>query len=374
MYARRVIALVSALGLACVGPVAAADEFEALLLDTFKTQNQVDARKLRDEVVAAVAKANDLKETDPDRGIELLRAASNSMDRVKLLSGAERKAMSELLRPAILELRDLSIRKRRDLASIRLDAFKEYLQFSAYEGRYPGRSGADHAEPAYFMAPDGSSRVGKLLSLGTGVITFKFDLKERNQFPLTFPVIQVFGGFYVYDQSFGYQTFLTNREFFDHVLMPLVKEYDRSDAPGKTKRTPAEAARAPDLRRLKSGIDSGEFFLRTLPDTEPIPGVSSNEDPFLEFVAQKLIHKGLPVPVDRIYSHELQDRLEGLSRIQLSAVRRTLHLLQLKGTAVSPLYAEILREEVTQLLKSEYANFTQNEINRSVLYIFSKLK
>lgn len=355
-------------------PLPAADELQDLLLDKFRSQNQLDHERLRTVVVEAVTKAGELKETDPDRGIDLLRVASNRIDGVKLLNVAERKALTELIQPLIAECRDNSLRKRRERASLRVDAFKEYLEISAFEGRFPGRSGAEHWEPANFMAPDGTSRVGRLYTLGTGAITFKFGPKELHQPPSNFPLIQVFGGFYVFDKNAGYQVFLTNREFYDSVLLPLVREYDRSDTPGKTLRTTAELARRPNPRRLQASIDSGEFFLRSLPDLEPIPGVSANEGPFLEFVAQSLMHKAMPISIDRIYPVDLQDRLVGFSKIQLSAVRRSLQLLQAKDVAVSPLYAEIMREETSQLLKSEYANFGQGEINRAVLYIFSKLK
>ena len=58
----------------------------------------------------------------------------------------------------------------------------------------------------------------------------------------------------------------------------------------------------------------------------------------------------------------------------VSAARRTLVLLQAKGVSVSPVYAEIMRDETTKLLKSEYANFSENEANGAVLFIFGKLK
>jgi hypothetical protein len=86
------------------------------------------------------------------------------------------------------------------------------------------------------------------------------------------------------------------------------------------------------------------------------------------------MYKGLPVPINRVYSREMQDRLIGFSPIQLSAARRTLYLLQIRDTRVSPLFAEILRDETTKLLKSEYSGFSESEANRAILYLFVKLK
>lgn len=369
----RLRSLIVVLGLLATNSARADDELQELLFHKFKLQNQAEAKTLRDDVAIAVEKATALKETDPDQGIDLLRAAANRVDGVKLLSGAERKALADQVKPLLTELRGISLQRRRDKASNWLEAFKEYLEVSAFEGRFPGRSDSKW-EPAVFMTPDGVSRVGKLYTLGTGLITFRYGNKEQNQLPATFALIQVFGGFYVYDFQAGHQIFMTNREFYDYVVRPFVRDYDRADVPGRTRLTAAEMARRPIQKLLDHSIATGEFFLRSLPDLEPIPGIGSNEAPFFEFLAQTLLNKSLPVPLERVYPTDLQDRLLGFSKMQLSAVRRTLLLLQAKDTAVSAFYAEILRDEVTQLLKSEYTNFSPSEINRAVLYIFSKLK
>jgi len=188
------------------------------------------------------------------------------------------------------------------------------------------------------------------------------------------PLIQVFGGFYVFDRQNAHHVFLTNREFYDAVWLRLVHEYDLTDSVTKPKLTAAEAIRVADKVRLRATIESGEYFLRNLPGLEPIPGVGDNEDDFLAFVAQSLMHKGLPIPINRVYSRELQDRLVGFSTMQLSAARRTLFLLQVKDASVSPVFVEIMRDETTKLLKSEYSGFSESESNRAILYLFSKLK
>ncbi len=358
------------------GPVLAADEFEEILLYKFSVQKQLDVERARAFVNETVNKAKEIKEIDPDRGIDLLRAATNRIDEVKLMSALERRAMVEVVQPLVLELRDLSLQKRREKASRRIEAFKDYLEVSAYEGRYPGRSGIAAWEPAIFMAPDGQSRPGKLLGLGTGAgaVTLKYGIKEITSAPMPLPLIQVFGGFYVLDKSTGHHVFLTNREFYTSVWSPLVRQFDAEDIPGKKKLTPAEIARGQDDRRLKTSIDSGEFFIRSLTNLEPIPGVGDDESAFLEYLTQSVMHKGLPQPVDRIYSREMQDRLVGFSKMQLSAVRRSLFLLLAKDVAVSPIYAEIMRDETAKLLRSEFLGFSENEANRAILFLFSKLK
>src|SRR6185295_17792307 len=97
----------------------------------------------------------ELKDADPEEGIHLLRIAVNRMDNVKLLAPSERRSLLDLIGPIVQELREVSLAKRREKASRRLDAFKEYLESIALEVRYPGRSGADGWEPAVFMSPDG---------------------------------------------------------------------------------------------------------------------------------------------------------------------------------------------------------------------------
>jgi hypothetical protein len=351
----------------------ASDAVEALLLHKFAVQNKIDAEKTRAFVNDATSKAKELKDVDPDRGIDVLRAAANRLDGVKALSTTDRRALIDLVQPLMQELRDTSLLKRRELASRHLEAFKEYLEISGYEGRNLGRSGSDHWEPAVFMSPDGQSQYGKLIALGKNV-THRFTQKELNAALVLMPLIQVFGGFYVFDRANSNHVFLTNREFYDSVWSRLAREYETADLPGKRALTAAESARAADKVRLRASIESGEFFLRSLPNLEPIAGVGDDEDAFLAFVGATLAYKGLPVPVDQIYARELRERLVGFSPMQWSAARRTLFLLKAKDTAISPLFVEIMRDETTKLLKTEYAGFTESDANRAVLYVFSKLK
>lgn len=360
--------------LVAVLPAAASDEVEALLLQKFNVRRQVEAERLRVFVADTVAKAKELKDVNPDQGIDLLRAAVNLIDDVKSLNGTERRALFDLMQPVVQELRDMSLSKRREKASRRLEAFRDYLEVAAFEGRYPARSGSDKWEPANFISPEGQSRVGKLIGIGTGAVIFKFAQKEENVSPLALPLIQVFGGVYVFDRQNAHHVFLTNREFYDSVWSHLVHNYQLDDSTSKPNLTTTELTRVADKARLRATIETGEFFLRALPGVEPIPGVGDNEGAFLEFVAQTLMHKGLPVPINRIYTRELQDRLVGFSPMQLSAARRTLFLLQSKDASVSPVYAEIMRDETTKLLKSEYSGFSESEANRAILYLFGKLK
>ena len=322
----------------------------------------------------AVARAKEIKETDPDKGIDILRSATNRIDEVKLMNGIERRAMVEIVQPLVIECRDLSLLKRREKASVRVEAFKDYLEISAYEGRYPGRSDMAQWEPALFMTPDGKSRPGKLMAIATGIVTVKYKAKEENVPALPLPLIQVFGGFYVFDKNVGHHVFLTNREFHETIWSRLVRQYDSEDSPSRKRLTAEEKARLKDDARLRASIDSGEFFLRSLPNLEPIPGVGRDEGDFLEFIAQTLMNKGMPLTVDRIYPSELQDRLAGFSKMQLSAVHRSLFLLHAKDVSLSPLYIEIMRDETAKLLRSEFAGFTESETNRAIQYLFSKLK
>ncbi len=359
--------------LVATGP-AWADEFEDILLYKFGVQKQIEIERVRAVVTEAVNKAKEVKENDPDQAIEILRAATNRLDDIKLMSGIERRAMVDLVQPLVIECRDLSLAKRREKASVRFERFKDYLEVSALEGRYPGRSGPAAWEPAAFMDPDGRSRVGKLVGLNTGLVTVNYGQKDLNVAALPLPLIQVFGGLYVYDKASGHHVFLTNREFYDFLWSPLVRQYDADDVPGKKKLTAEETTRSRDDLRLNASIATGEFFLRSLPNQEPIAGVGDDESHFLNFVAQAIMQKGMPQTIDRIYPREMQDRLVGFSKMQLSAVRRSLFLLQAKDVAVSPLYIEIMRDETAKLLRSEYAGFTEGEANRANLYLFSKLK
>jgi hypothetical protein len=369
---RFAIAALVVLSAAAFAP--ASEELEALLLHKFGVQNKLETERLRVAVTEAVTKAKELKDIDPDQGIEILRLAVHRIDTVKLLNPSDRRSLLDFIQPLVQELRDASLLKRRELASRRLDAFKDYLEVTALEGRFPGRSGVEKWEPASFMASDGQSRVGKLFALSDRAVTHKFGIKELNVVPLVLPVIQVFGGFYVYDRPTGYHIFLSNREFHAKVWAPLIAEFETADVPGKRRLTATELARTGDKVRWQAEIDTGEYFLRALPDLEPIPGVGANEDPFLAFLALSLMSNGLPTPVDRIYSKELRDSLVGFAPIKMSAARRTLRLLEAKGARVSPLYTEIMRDETSKLLKSEFAGFSETEANRAVFYVFSKLK
>lgn len=350
--------------------VGRADELEDILVEKFRTRTIVDSAAARKVVIDAVGRAAELKEADPERGLEILRAATNQVDAVQSLTPADRRAMTELVQPVLAELRDVALQKRRVQASMRIDAFKRYLEISGYEGRYPGRANPEKWEPAAFMAPDGTTRMGKLYAMGTGLITFKYGREERNQSPGTLPVIQVFSGLYVFDKLTGYHVFLTNREFYDFVWMPILRDYRREQFEQKAKRVPVGADDSP---LLNASVASGEYFLRDLPNLPAIPGIGEDVPAFLEHFAQVLVQKGIPISVERIYDLDLQERLAGSDKIKLSAIRRVVHLLKLKNASVSPLYAEIMREETTQLLTSEYAGFTQPELNRAILYIFSKL-
>jgi hypothetical protein len=294
-----------------------------------------------------------------------------------MLPHDDRRAMIDQMQPVMNDLRRVSLMKRRAKASKALDAFREYLEITALESRYPGRAAADSAdswEPAFFMAVTGKTRLAKLVKMSTTYVTRQYDVQKELVTPAAIPTIQVFGGLYVFDHNTGHHLFLSNREFYDSVWTKFLDQYHASDVPGKKRLTGAEVARPANPRRLKAQIDSGEYFLRGMPNLEPIPGVGNDESHFLEYVATNLRDRGLPVEIDRIYPRDLQETLVGFNKMQLSATKRTLHLLQAKNVTVSTLYAEILREEVTKVLKSEYANFIDSESNRAVQYIFSKLK
>jgi len=352
--------------------VAASDEIEALLLQKFAVQNKIDAERVRMFVNDSVAKAKEIKDTDPERGIDLLRATLNQIDGMKSIGASERRALFELIRSTVQELRETAFAKRREKASQRLDAFKDYLESSTFGARYAGRAGSDKWEPANFMSPDGQARVGKLIGLGTGIVTHRFGPKEIHVEPLAMPLLQVFGGFYVLDRHSGHHVFMTNREFYDTVWLPLIQEYTLEESALKPKLSTSDSASGAEAR-LRAIIDSGVYFLRALPGAEPIAGIGPNEDAFLAYLAQGLVQKGLPIPINRVYARELQDRLVGFSVQQWSAARRALYLLQARDVKVSPASGEFLRDETSKLLKSEYSGFTETETNRAVLYIFAKL-
>ncbi len=51
-----------------------------------------------------------------------------------------------------------------------------------------------------------------------------------------------------------------------------------------------------------------------------------------------------------------------------------MQMLRQKGIAASKLYAEILREETAAVIRSEYDNFDGDVMNRTLVYVFSKLR
>lgn len=362
---------------AATAPLArASDELEIILLDKFSVQNKAALARIRADLNDAIAKAQELKDFDPDAGIDLLRAIRNRID-IARVSPADRRGLAEIVAPAMQELRDASLHKRREKATKRLEAFKEYLEVSAYEGKFPGRSAPDpHGnkwEPANIWAPDGSTQLTKITSLGTANVALEFGKRKANYAPLTLPFIQVFGGFYVFDKSLGHHMFMTNAEFNEHVWIPLAKQFVKEGLGLKNRIMPIPG---PEMEKLlRVSVASGEHFLRGLPNLEAIPGIlPAEEAKFLEYAAGSINQNNLPTTITRIYPFELQERLAGMSEMQWSAARRTLNLLQAKDTAVSPLYAEILREETVTMLKDEYPNFAEVSTNRAILYIFSKLK
>lgn len=371
----RMLFLSAVTAIAVVGHAAQADNgFEDRLLAKFQIRNQEDVGALRKQVADTVAEATALKDVDPDKGIELLRDLRNRMDGVKILTGAQRREFTDAMQPVVLELRDQSLANRRDRASRRLEDFRDFLVVGGYEGRYPGRSGNHKWEPANFISPNGQARLGKLVSLSRGSLSLKFGLKDEVIAPPFYPLIQVFGGFYVYDKTLNHHVFLTNREFYSYVWQPILQRYLTDDSILRPPVSPIEALRVPEPGILKTTVDSGVYFLRSLPAQEPIPGLGSNESPFLDYLALRVGTKLLPTELNRMYPRDLQDRLLGLSEIQWSAAHRAVMLMRSRDLSVSPLFAEILREETDKLLRSEYANFSQIESNRAIFYIFSKLK
>lgn len=373
MFARR------STFLACLIPLVfvtwlPANDFEEILFLKFHEQNKLATEKLRAHVNDAAAKAKELQDESPETGLELLREAFRRLDAARMLPPTERRAMSEVLKPLLVELRGRSILKKRLRAVDRMEAFREYLTTTAIEGKYPGRSGPEHWEPAYFTTPDGQSRLGMLYRLGTATVSVQFGREQKEFVALTLPIIQVFGGFYVFDLHVGHHLFLTNREYYQYVFRPYAREFTQEGTLSRLQDVMVKFDQAEARPEVKAQIQSGEFFLRTLASREPIPGVGDREFEFNEFLTQKVVRTGLPMAVDRMYPGELFDRLKGMSLIQMSATRRAVFLMRAKEIVVSNLYAEILREETAKLLRSEYAGFSEQEMNRTLVYVFGKIR
>jgi hypothetical protein len=350
-----------------------ADDFESRLLEKFDRNAKGDVEKLRQFVDASVTQAKAIKETDPDTALELLRQASIRIDRLSLLPYADRKALSDGIRPILQEMRDEVLLRKRVEATKKLSQFRDFLEVVAFELRNPGRSGPDHWEPAYAIDPGGRPQLVQLLAVNGDGVVFKAGNEEKKSVsPKYFPWIQVGGGVYVYDVAVNHHMWMSNQQFFNLIFMPLVDAYVAEDPRNRGVGARSRSTSDPLLQRQ---IDNGVFFLRGLVAIEPIPGLVENQETdFLEWAGQRVLKKALPTPISRIYDHEMLDRLDSLRMIQVSAVNRALQMLRQKGVASSKLYAEILREETTSLLRSEYPTWDDSTTNRALIYLFNKLR
>jgi hypothetical protein len=165
---------------------------------------------------------------------------------------------------------------------------------------------------------------------------------------------------------------MSNQQFFSSIFMPLVDSYVAED---RRNRGIGGRSRSVSDPLLQAEVDSGVFFLRGLSGIQPIPGLIENQETeFLEWATQRLIQKGLPTQTSRIYDREMLDQLATLTPRQVSAVARSMQMLRQKGVAASRLYAEILREETASVIRSEYDNFDSEAMNRTLVYVFSKLR
>src|SRR5204863_9958844 len=91
---------------ALIAPLAAAsDELEIILFDKFAVQNKAALARIRADLNDAIAKSAELKDSDPDAGIDLLRAIRNRIDAARV-SPADRGGLAEIVAPAMQELRD----------------------------------------------------------------------------------------------------------------------------------------------------------------------------------------------------------------------------------------------------------------------------
>lgn len=349
-------------------------DVEDVLLQKFDQQKKLQAERVRAFVTDNVKRATEVKESNPEQGLQLLREAAARLDAATQLTYEDRKTMRETLAPLVGEMRALILLRKRELAANRIDAFKEYLELIAPDMPYPGRSGDDHWEPAMFTTPNGQSQPGRLMALGSGSVSFKFGREDRTAPPTLFPWIQVFGGCYVYDFTMNYHVFLTNVDFADKVLFRLARDYFQTDPRLKAIEARGDFTRARNDPRLEKEIRSGVFFLRGVPDELPIPALGDRESDFLEFAAQRIMHKGLPLPASQIYPRDLTETFANLSWAQKSTINRSLFLARAKGLGTSKLYPEILREETANVVRTESPNFAEGDINRVLVYLFDKLR
>jgi hypothetical protein len=347
-----------------------ADDIESRLLEKFDRNAKIQVEKLRQFVDASVTQAKAIKESDPEGALEMLRQASVRIDRTALLSYADRKNLTEGIRPILHEMRDQVLQRKRVEASKKVSLFRDYLENVATDLRNPGRSNTDHWEPAYGFDPAGRPQLVQLESIFG--LQFKPGHGDKAMTPTYFPWLQVAGGVYVYDIAVNHQMWMSNQDFFRSIFMPLVDAYVAEDP---RNRGIGARSRSTSDPLLQGEVDSGVFFLRGLTGIQPIPGLIENQETeFLEWAAQRLLHKALPTPINRIYDRDMLDRLSSLTPRQLSAVARSLQMLRQKGVAASVLYAEILREETASLIRSEYNNFDDAAMNRTLVFVFSKLR
>ena len=349
-----------------------ADDIESRLLQKFEGNAKANVEKLRKFVDDSVTQAKAVKDADPDTALEILRQASIRIDRTTLLSYAERKSLTEGIRPILHEMRDQVLLRKRVEATKTLSRFRDYLENVAPELRNPGRSGPglDRWEPAYGFDPGGRPQLVQLQSVFA--LRFKDGAKDKTMQPNYFPWVQVGGGVYVYDLAVNHHMWMSNQQFFTSIFMPLVDAYVAED---RRNRGVGARSRSVSDPLLQAEVDNGIFFLRGLTGIQPIPGLIENQEPeFLEWAAQHLLQKGLPTQISRIYDREMLEQLPTLTPRQWSAVARSLQMLRQKGVAASKLYAEILREETASLIRSEYDNFDDAAMNRTLVYVFGKLR
>ena len=138
------------------------EALESALIRKFENQNKLDLDQARAIVNEAAEKATALKDSDPEKGLELLRLASRRVDAVKLLPYADRKAFDEKIKPLAKELREQSLQKKREAAIGNPFAFRDFLELVAPDMRNPGRTGPDRWEPALFGGGTPQSQLGKL--------------------------------------------------------------------------------------------------------------------------------------------------------------------------------------------------------------------
>jgi hypothetical protein len=349
-----------------------ADDFESRLLQKFDRNSKVEVDKLRQFVDASITQAKAIKDSDPDAALELLRQASIRIDSLSLLPYAERKTLTEGIRPILQEMRDQVLSRKRLEATKKVSLFRDYLEHVAPDLRNPGRSGPEHWEPAYGFDPAGRPQLIQLLKTSGDGVFFKAGIEDKKMSAKYFPWLQVAGGVYVFDVAVGHHMWMSNQQFFNSIFMPLVDAYVLEDA---RNRGIGARSRSTSDPLLQGEVASGVFFVRGLAGVQPIPGIVENQEAdFLDWMSQRLMNKALPTAMSGIYDREMLDRLTGLTTTQISAVHRSVQMLRQKGVATSKLYAEILREETSSLIRSEYGNWDDGAMNRALIYVFSKLR